>query len=254
MKILLSPAKSLDFTRECAVPETSQPQFIKEAGYLVQKLQSFSAKKLAKLMSLSPQLAELNFNRFQNWVEPKLLSNEVKPAVTVFTGEVYRGLDILNFSTSDFRFAQKKLFILSGLYGILKPLDLMFPYRLEMGTKWEITPKNKNLYAFWGSKIANMINESTNENETVLNLASNEYYKVVDQKILKRRVITPVFKELKGNQLKVIMMYAKHARGAMAKEIIQNRIENVNELKHYGVDGYRYDEKISTENEWVFVR
>lgn len=254
MKIVVSPAKSLDFERSIETPKPTVAPFIEEADYLANKLGKLSSKKLEELMKLSTQLADLNYERYQNWEAPKEHSDDSKPALTVFTGEVFKGIDATTFSQKDFENAQKQLRILSGLYGVLRPLDLMYPYRLEMGTKWSVTPKTKNLYQYWGTKIADYLNAEMEEGEVLVNLASNEYFKSVDTKVLKAKVITPVFKELKGDKYKVIMMYAKHARGAMARDIIQSQYKDVNDLKGYNVDGYSYNEGLSTEDEWVFVR
>lgn len=254
MKILLSPAKSLDYDRSIATPTVTIAPFLEKAEYLAHKLKSMSPKKIGTLMHLSPTLADLNHARYQEWKSPTTVSSTAKPAVTVFTGEVYKGLDIDTFTPGDFKRAQQQLFILSGLYGILRPLDLMYPYRLEMGTKWGITSKTKNLYHYWGSQLADYLNKETAVDEVIINLASTEYFKAIDQKALNRRVITPVFKELKGDQFKVVMMYAKHARGAMARDIIQQGYQNVEELKGYNVDGYSFNERLSSPNEWVFVR
>lgn len=254
MKIVVSPAKSLDFERSIETPKPTVAPFLEEADYLANKLGKLSSKKLGELMKLSTQLADLNYERYQNWKAPKALSDDSKPALTVFTGEVFKGIDATTFSQKDFENAQEQLRILSGLYGVLRPLDLMYPYRLEMGTKWNATPKTKNLYQYWGTKIADYLNAEMEEDEVLVNLASNEYFKSVDTKVLKAKVITPVFKELKGDKYKVIMMYAKHARGAMARDIIQSQYKDVNDLKGYNVDGYSYNEGLSTEDEWVFVR
>ena len=254
MKILISPAKSLDYTRSIPTPEPSRALFLQEANYLANKLRKMSPKQLGKLMHLSPQLAELNYERYQSWVSPEKPTEITKPAITVFTGEVYKGLDVETFSQKDFENAQKQLYILSGLYGVLKPLDLMYPYRLEMGTNWSITPKTKNLYSYWGKKISELINSESAKNEIVINLSSNEYFKSIDKKTIKPRIITPVFKELKGDKFSVVMIYAKHARGAMARDIILNQYSTPEDLKGYNVDGYSYNEALSTENEWFFVR
>lgn len=254
MKIVVSPAKSLDFERSIEMPKPTVAPFIEEADYLAIKLGKLSSIKLGELMKLSTQLADLNYERYQNWKAPKELSDNSKPALNVFTGEVFKGIDATTFSQKDFENAQKQLRILSGLYGVLRPLDLMYPYRLEMGTKWSVTPKTKNLYQYWGTKIADYLNAEMEDGEVLVNLASNEYFKSVDTKVLKAKVITPVFKELKGDKYKVIMMYAKHARGAMARDIIQSQYKDVNDLKGYNVDGYSYNEGLSTEDEWVFVR
>jgi len=254
MKILLSPAKSLDYQRKIQTPSTSTAPFIEETEKLATKLKKMSSKKIGDLMHLSTALADLNYERYQAWQSPTSLSENALPAVTVFTGEVYKGLDVSTFSAEDFEKAQKELRILSGLYGILRPLDLMYPYRLEMGTKWEITPKTKNLYSFWGKKLAEYLNNEMSKNEVIINLASNEYFKAIDKKTIKARIITPIFKELKGDQYKIVMMYAKHARGAMARDLIQHNYQSVDDLKGYNVDGYSFNESLSTENEWVFVR
>jgi cytoplasmic iron level regulating protein YaaA (DUF328/UPF0246 family) len=254
MKIVISPAKSLDYTREINTPTPTIAPFLDDAHQLALKLQKLSPKKIAALMHLSPQLADLNYARFQNWEKPLTPSDETKPAVTVFTGEVYKGLDVDTFTQKDFENAQSQLRILSGMYGVLRPLDLMYPYRLEMGTKWDITPKTKNLYQYWGKQLADYLTNEMTDNEVLINLASNEYFKAIDKKKLKVRVITPIFKELKRDQFKVVMMYAKHARGAMARDIIKNQYKSPEDLKGYHVDGYSYNESLSTADEWVFVR
>lgn len=254
MKILLSPAKSLDYSREVDTPELSIAPFIDEADYLAKKLQKMSKKKLGDLMNLSQQLTDLNYERYQEWEAPKKRGEHAKPAITVFTGEVYKGLEVDSMLSDEMLRAQDQVRILSGLYGLLRPLDLMFPYRLEMGTKWSVTPSKKNLYKFWGSRLAEYLNNEMVEGEVIINLASNEYFKAIDKKTIKSRIITPIFKELKGDNYKVVMMYAKHARGAMARDIIQQEYKSVEDLKGYNVDGYSYSEQLSTENEWVFVR
>lgn len=254
MKVLLSPAKSLTSDVQSTVNVYSTPMFGNESDYLAQKLAKLSPKKIGDLMHLSDALAELNAERYANWVPPTKPSDVAKPCAYMFTGEVYKGLDFPSLDEESINVAQQTIRILSGLYGILKPLDLMYPYRLEMGTKWEITPKTKNLYSYWGTKIADALNAETSTDEVIVNLASNEYFKVVDKKTLKRKVITPIFKELKGDAYKVVMMYAKHARGAMARYIVENEMTDVELLKGYDVDGYRYHESLSDEHEWVFTR
>lgn len=254
MKILLSPAKSLDYSRSIDTPKPTVAPFIDEADYLAKKLQKMSKKKLGDLMKLSAQLSDLNHERYQKWQAPKTLNDDAKPAITVFTGEVYKGVEADTMTHEEFQHAQDQIRILSGLYGILRPLDLMYPYRLEMGTKWSVTPSKKNLYQFWGNKLAKYLNDEMEEDEVIINLASNEYFKAIDKKTIKARIITPVFKELKGDKYKVIMMYAKHARGAMARDIIQQEYTSVEDLKGYDVDGYSYSEQLSTDDEWVFIR
>jgi len=254
MKVLISPAKSLDYSRTFEVPQHTTPQFLKETNELAIKLGKLSMKKLGELMHLSAQLTELNYERYRNWQSPEAISANCQPAVNVFTGEVYKGLDVDSFSQEDYKQAQQSLRILSGLYGLLRPLDLMYPYRLEMGTKWEIDSKTKNLYSYWGDKITDALNSELSPDEVVINLASNEYFKAIRTKKLKARVITPVFKELKGDQFKVVMMYAKHARGAMARDIIQSGYTDPNDLKGYHIDGYSFNASLSNDDEWVFVR
>lgn len=254
MKILLSPAKSIDVSKVTEMYPSSVPVFIQESEKLVQKLKRIKAKKLAEMMHISKDLAELNEQRYATWKVPTQQTDEIVPSVLAFSGEVYRGLDAFTFATEELNRANESIRILSGLYGVLKPLDLMVPYRLEMGTKWEITPKTKNLYQFWGKKIAQQLNSELINGEAVINLASTEYFKAVDKKTLKAQVITPVFKEFKNGDYKVVMMYAKHARGAMARYIVKNKLSNPEELKLYDVDGYSFDVNQSTESEWVFVR
>lgn len=254
MKILLSPAKSIDTTRMIEVPELSVPNFIEQTEYLVNKLKKLSAKQIGKLMHVSTDLAQLNYERFQSWDKEALIDSDLCPAICAFTGEVYRGLDVETFSSNDFIEAQNTLRILSGLYGVLRPLDKMLPYRLEMGTSYKVTPKVTNLYKYWGTKLSDSLNKEMDNDEVIINLASNEYFKAVDLKVLKAKVITPVFKEFKNGRYKIVMMYAKHARGAMARYIIQNKIKTADELITYDVDGYGFDANQSTETEWVFVR
>jgi cytoplasmic iron level regulating protein YaaA (DUF328/UPF0246 family) len=254
MKILLSPAKSIDTSKVTETYPVSHPLFLKESEQLITKLKKMSAKKLAKLMHISPDLAELNEIRFKNWEKPTVQTSEVIPAVLAFSGEVYRGLDALSLTEEDLNRANDQILILSGLYGILKPMDLLVPYRLEMGTSWQITPKVKNLYQFWGKKLAQQLNLELGKEDVIINLASAEYFKAIDKKTLKSTVITPVFKEFKNGEYKIVMMYAKHARGAMARYIVKNKIETAEELKLYSIDGYSFDVNQSTGAEWVFTR
>lgn len=254
MKILISPAKSIDTDRNIEVPFTSTAQFLDDSEYLINKLKKLSVNQIAKMMHVSKDLGELNYQRYQSWERPLELKSDVVPTVTAFTGEVYRGLDVTTFTKNDFQFAQDSLRILSGLYGILRPLDLLFPYRLEMGTSWKITPKTTSLYKYWGPRLAESLNQEMNANEVVINLASSEYFKAVDPKILNARMITPVFKEFKNGEYKVVMTYAKNARGVMARYIIKNGLQNPEDLKLFNENNYSFDVKQSSENEWVFVR
>lgn len=251
--ILLSPAKSLDYNQTIEdKPFVSTPAFLKESEKLVKKLKKFSSKKLETLFHVSPEIASLNYDRFQQWEQPLEEKETIKPCVEVFNGEAYKGLNPFTLSKDELEYAQQHLRILSGLYGILKPLDLMYPYRLEMGTKWEIDAKTKNLYAFWTDKLTKHI--QTEKPAFIINVASSEYFKAVNFKKLGIKTITPIFKDFKNGDYKVIMMYAKHARGAMARFCIQNKIEDPEQIKLFNSDGYAYNDLLSNENEWVFTR
>lgn len=250
MHLLLSPAKTLDMERAMEVSNYSLAPFLNEAKELIAHLKKLRATDLQNLMGVSSKIAELNANRFEKWELPFDLTNS-KQAIFAFKGDVYTGLEAESFTETEIAYAQKNLSILSGLYGILKPLDLMQAYRLEMGTK--LPNKNgENLYKFWGTKIASEINER--EQDIVVNLASNEYFKAVAKNTLTAKVITPVFKDEKNGVLKVISFFAKKARGMMARFIIQNHLSDVNELKNFNSGGYAFSETLSTEKEWVFTR
>lgn len=254
MKVLLSPAKSIQTTAIPTIQDTTIAAFLKESEQLVNKLRKFSIKKLETTMHISRDLVELNKERYANWTIPIERTETIVPAAFAFNGEVYRGLDIQSLSDEELERSQTMIRILSGMYGILKPLDLMFPYRLEMGTKWQITSKQKNLYQFWGSKLSKFLNAEMEKDEVLVNLASSEYFKAIDRKVLKAKVVTPVFKEFKNGEYKIVMMYAKHARGAMARYIVQHNIESIEDLKLYTVDGYSFDINQSNDDEWVFTR
>lgn len=254
MKILLSPAKSIDTNVQIPSCDFSFPVFHNEAEKLVKKLAKLDAKKIMKLMDVSESIASLNVERYRNFKLSETITEFNKPAAFIFTGEVYRGLDVSSLKRSELDNAQNQIRILSGLYGILRPLDLIYPYRLEMGTSWEITPKTKNLYKYWGAKIANQLRSELNSDEIIINLASNEYFKSIPKKSIPNQIVTPVFKEYKAGKHSTVMMYAKHARGAMARYIIQKQLSNIEDLKEYNVDGYRFHETLSSENEWVFTR
>lgn len=254
MKILISPAKSIN--ENCPHPKTelSMPLFSKEATALSKKMKRFKPRQLMELMSVSADIADLNVMRFKNWYLSDVPTDDVRPAGYLFTGEVYRGLDIQSLSGKEIEIAQDRLRILSGMYGLLRPLDLIYPYRLEMGTSLQVNEKTKNLYAFWGQKLTKQLQKETAKDELIVNLASNEYAKAIQWKDIKRPVITPNFKEFKNGEYKMVMVFAKHARGAMARHLIQNDIQSAEELKAYNVDGYSFDAKQSTETDWVFVR
>ena len=252
LKILLSPAKSIDTNAQC-LNDPTIPQFETQAEQLVLKLKSKNPKALSKLMSISDNLAQTNWTRFQNWKPMKTSSNYMQP-VFCFTGEVYKGLDAATLGSDEIQYAQQSIRILSGLYGILKPLDGISPYRLEMGTKLPNGWGDKNLYQFWGDQLTDHLESELSQNDAIINLASKEYSKAVELKRFSQPIITPVFKDFKNGKLKTIMMYAKKARGTMARYIIQNRIEKTEDLKHYNIDSYSFDEKLSSEFEWVFIR
>lgn len=252
MKVLLSPAKAIDMTKKVASNAVTVPQFLNEAEALMKKMSKFSANKIGKMMHLSKELALLNYERNQMWQPATHLSEETGQAIAIFNGEAYRGFDATTLTEEGLKLSQEKVRLLSGLYGILKPLDVIHPYRLEMGTSWAVTPAKKNLYQFWGKKIAEALNAE--EQDVIINCASAEYFKAVDEKSLMARVITPVFKDFKNGEYKVIMVFAKQSRGAMARYIVDHNIYDPEKIKEFNVEGYRYDESLSSENEWVFTR
>ena len=228
----------------------SEFPFGKEATLLIKDLKKLKSIEVQSLMNVSATIAELNTDRFNKWSLPFSLEN-AKPAIHAFKGDVYTGMDASSLTEDELNFAQESLSILSGLYGLLRPFDLMQAYRLEMGTKFA-TKREKNLYEFWGDKITEEIN--AREKDTLLNLASNEYFKAVNKKTLRANLITPVFKDEKKGVLKVISFFAKKARGMMARYIIQNHITNVDEIKNFNLGGYAFNQSLSTDKEWVFTR
>ncbi|WP_158859601.1 peroxide stress protein YaaA [Lunatibacter salilacus] len=250
MITLISPAKTLDLS-DSIFNQHTQPDFEREISDLVKIMKKKSVRDIKELMGVSDNLAELNRKRYLNFEDEFSVENS-KQALLAFKGDVYTRIEVDEFSSEDFEFAQKHLRILSGLYGLLKPLDLIQPYRLEMGIKLK-NSRAKDLYGYWGSKIAKAINEAKDD-EIVVNLASQEYFKAVDQSKLKGRIIHPVFKEYKDGTYKIIGIFAKQARGMMTNEIIKSRINNPERLKTFRQEGYEYAENLSTENEWVFVR
>ena len=205
-------------------------------------------------MGISVDLAAQNVLRFNQWKKASLHPDKAMPAVEVFDGEVYRALNVASLDSSKFELLNKDLRILSGLYGILKPFDLIYPYRLEMGTKFSPKEDQKNLYEFWGDKVTKTLKKELEKNEVIINLASSEYFKVIRHNFLNNRIITPVFKEFKNGQFTTVMMYAKHARGAMTRYLVENQLTDVEALKLYNVDGYQYNDLQSTADEWVFIR
>jgi len=252
MKIVISPAKSLDYDSKVPTTQFTEGIFLNEAEKLSAVLKKKSPKKLSELMSISVNLGELNWQRNQDWQLPFTLEN-AKQAVFAFKGDVYIGLDAYSLSQDKIDQLQHKLRILSGQYGLLKPLDLMQPYRLEMGTKLKVGRK-ENLYQFWDDKVTSQLNSELDDDDFLVNLASNEYFKVIKPKLLKAPVITPVFKDYKNGKLKIISFFAKKARGLMVRYIIDNNIETVEGLKGFNYEGYAFDSNLSSENELVFTR
>ncbi|WP_373001818.1 peroxide stress protein YaaA [Marinobacter sp.] len=253
MLMVISPAKTMDYESPLATNTYTQPDFLDDACELVDQLKELEPHQISNLMSISDKLGQLNAERFRNWHTPFTPEN-ARPAVLAFKGDVYTGLDAESFSEADFEFAQQHLRMLSGLYGVLKPLDLMQPYRLEMGTRFE-NNRGKDLYAFWGNKITDEINRLLADDDGVLvNLASNEYFKSVKKKDLEGRLITPQFKDWKNGQYKMISFYAKKARGLMCRFAIQNRITQADDLKGFNLEGYYFSEDQSDNNNWVFLR
>ena len=252
MLTVISPAKTLDFDTPAATAKNSQPAFPEQTRELVSVMKEKTPKELSKLMGISPKLAELNVERFQQFKPGKV---QGKQALLAFKGDVYIGLDAESYTERDFTFAQKNLRILSGLYGLLKPLDLIQPYRLEMGTRLK-TGQGDNLYAFWGERIGKALATELegHRNKTLVNLASNEYFKAVNTEHLPGRLITPVFKDYSNGTYKILSFFAKKARGSMASFIVRNRISKPDDLKAFDIDGYQFNDAFSCDDEWVFTR
>jgi cytoplasmic iron level regulating protein YaaA (DUF328/UPF0246 family) len=256
MLIVLSPAKSLDYESPLATEKRSEPTMLDHSAELVEVLATKSPDDLARLMSISDSLAELNFERFQTWERP-FTPESARQAILAFDGDVYAGLEARSFNQRDFTHAQKVLRILSGLYGVLRPLDLMLPYRLEMGSKLA-TDRGKDLYAFWGDRIADTLNKAMIDSPghgTLVNLASNEYFKSVDKAVLEAPVVSPAFLDAKGaGDYKTIAFFAKRARGAMASWIIRNRVTSPDDLGGFDGMGYEFDPDRSSSTKPVFLR
>jgi uncharacterized protein len=254
MLIVVSPAKSLDFETKARTRKFTEPQYLEESTQLVGQLQKLSPEDFSELMHISSDLGELNHSRYANWHTPFDLKN-AKQAIFAFKGDVYIGLEAEKFSSTDLNFAQKHLRILSGLYGLLRPLDLMQPYRLEMGSKFK-NRKGKNLYDFWGNTLTENLNELLEQDKkpVLINLASKEYFSAIKPKLLNAEIISPVFKDFSNGKYKIVSFFAKKARGYMAAYIIQNRIKNPVKLKEFDVDGYYYSEEQSTPLSPVFLR
>lgn len=253
MLTVISPAKTLDFDTPSQTDKHTKPRFLSQSQQLIEQLKKLSAQEIASLMKISDKLAGLNMARFQQWQTP-FTTNNAKQAVLAFKGDVYTGLDAETLDEKDLEYAQQHLRILSGLYGILRPLDLMQPYRLEMGTPFQ-NIVGKGLYNFWGEQLQKSLEADPGLSDGVLiNLASNEYFKVINAKKLNVNIITPIFKDWKNGQYKMISFYAKKARGLMSRYIIEQRINSPEQLKQFDSEGYRYNEEMSQGNDWVFIR
>jgi cytoplasmic iron level regulating protein YaaA (DUF328/UPF0246 family) len=254
MLILLSPAKSLDYDAPLLSKKATQPRLAAHSAELIDELKTLSPEAVGKLMSISPKLAELNHARFQNY-QPSFTAANSRQAILAFTGDVYQGMQLSEWSAKDFDAAQKQIRILSGLYGVLRPLDRMQPYRLEMGTKFQ-NARGSNLYQFWGSTITELLNKDlkASGSDLVVNLASNEYFSSVKKKELAGQLITPVFKDEKNGKYKIISFYAKKARGMMADFIVHNQVQTIDGLKAFNTNGYRFDAEASEGNTLVFLR
>ncbi|WP_019506312.1 peroxide stress protein YaaA [Pleurocapsa sp. PCC 7319] len=259
MLILISPAKTLDFESSPSIDHFTQPDFLSETTTLVEQLRQLSATEISSLMKISDKLGELNASRYQTW-QPSFDNTNAKQALLAFKGDVYQGLDVDSFEPQDFDFAQDHLRILSGLYGLLKPLDLIQPYRLEMGTKLAHSKLKdlaaNNLYDYWQDKLTQAINLQLEQlqSKTIVNLASNEYFKAVKPKLLQGNIITPIFKDWKNGKYKIISFYAKKARGMMAAHIIKNQLQNIQGIKNFCDSGYAYDAASSDEHNFIFIR
>ena len=253
MKMIISPAKSLDFENELPTSEFSMPSFIADSKLINDSLRVKSVKDLKSLMNISDNLASLNWQRNNEFSTPFNVNNS-RPCLFTFSGDVYSGIDAKSLSKKQISDAQNSLRILSGLYGLLKPLDLIQAYRLEMGTKLKVN-HSKNLYNFWTKKITDKLNNELTKNELFVNLASNEYSSVIDANSLKTNMISPIFKDFKNGKLKIISFYAKKARGMMVRYILDNQINDFESLKGFNYGGYSYsEEETNVSGELVFIR
>ena len=254
MLILISPAKTLDYQSPLATTRYTQPELLEHSQQLIGIARKLTAPQIGKLMSISDKLADLNATRFHDW-HPDFTPQNARQAILAFKGDVYTGLQAETFSEADFDFAQQHLRMLSGLYGLLRPLDLMQPYRLEMGTKLA-NPRGKDLYAFWGERITGWLNQAlaAQGDDILLNLASNEYFSSVKRKALHARLIDTEFKDLKNGQYKIISFYAKKARGLMARYVIKQQLRDPLALQQFDAQGYRYSAEQSSADKLVFLR
>ena len=254
MLIVISPAKTLDYDTPLKTKTFTQPDYLDRSQQLITRMREFSSRDISELMNVSTKIADLNFDRYKSW-RKKFTQENARQAILAFKGDVYTGLDAESFSAKDFKFAQAHLRVLSGLYGLLRPLDLMQPYRLEMGTKLS-TKQGKNLYEFWDTQITDGLNQQLKKikSEYLINLASNEYFKSVKPKQLNAEIIVPEFKDYKNGQYKMLGVYAKKARGTMSRFIIQNQLSDPEGIKDFNEDGYSFNKKLSKDNHWVFTR
>jgi cytoplasmic iron level regulating protein YaaA (DUF328/UPF0246 family) len=256
MIIVLSPAKSLDYETPPHVKKYTIPDFVDDAAELVGGLRRLSPHEISTLMDISDPLARLNFQRYADW-SPKFDTSNARQAVLAFNGDVYEGFDAKSLSAADLDFAQNHVRVLSGLYGLLRPLDLLQPYRLEMGTRFE-NARGKDLYAFWGERITRALNSQLKKNaqaaRVLVNCASNEYFRSVKPKLLDAPVITPVFEDWKGGRYKIISFHAKRARGLMARYAVENRVDAPEALKGFDAEGYVFDAGASNDSTYVFRR
>jgi cytoplasmic iron level regulating protein YaaA (DUF328/UPF0246 family) len=254
MIIILNSSKTLDFETPVRISKHSRPQFSDDSNLLVEALRKLSLADFSKMMGVSEKLAKLNIERYKNWqLAPS--GPAARQSILAFKGDIYAAIDVENYGMKEFNFAQKHLRILSGLYGILRPLDLIQPYRLEMATKLS-TRRGKGLYAFWGNRINEALNAALKQEKSgiLINLTSLEYFKAVKASQLEARVITPVFKEYRDSSYRVVAIYAKKARGLMCDYIIRNHLTETRDLKSFDLDGYRFNKKLSSEVEWVYTR
>ena len=252
MKIVISPAKTLDFESKLPTNLNSMPLFLKQSKIINEVLKQKMPAELAVLMNISDKLAELNWTRNSIFKMP-FTPNNARPAVYAFNGDVYGGINVKTMAPEKIKILQDKLRIISGLYGLLKPLDLIQPYRLEMGTKLPIGDK-KNLYDFWKIDVTAALNKELSKEDLFVNLASNEYFLAINTKALKAKVVTPEFKDYKNGNLKVISFFAKKARGLMVRYIIDNNCETIDDLKKFNSEGYAFDDNLSSENNLIFTR
>lgn len=255
MIVLISPAKKLDFSPDKLPVRSTKPQLLDDTRELMETARALSSSDLQEMMGLSKALGDLNHARFQSFAVDRDKPVESRAAAFAFRGDTYVGLQVDDFDADDLRFAQEHLRILSGLYGLLRPLDRIQPYRLEMGTRLT-TPRGDNLYSFWGERIARAINQQSRRSsaKAIVNLASGEYFTAARANLLNKPIITPSFKELRGGKPKIISFSAKRARGMMARHIIRNRLADPKDMRDFAEDGYRFNAKLSGDKEWVFLR